>query len=618
LPKPRLPADFYLSDALPSLSQPIPSHEVMSDQPSTTIKILPESLSTRIAAGEVVERPAAVVKELIDNSLDAASQMVTVEVEEGGRGLIRVTDDGEGMTRENAPLACHRFATSKLQSEQDLHNIRTLGFRGEALPSIASISRFSLRTMRREELIGTATSSEGGDSWSLSDYSGAPGTQVEVKDLFFNTPARKKFLKSLATEFSKICQVVQQEAMAWPAVHFRLVHNGHSVFDLPSVSAPHDRILQIYGDRFMNKVLRVEHERSGLRVEGYTVSPYYTGTSRTPQEIFVNRRPVKNTTIAHATYQAYGSFLPKGRHPIFAVFIDLDPAIVDVNVHPAKREVRFSQPDFIHSTVKEAVRLSLHKILQSPIVAPSAERPGQGREQWTPEPKAAPPSRETQHLLYSPESHAETADSPISRETAPAYSLINQELEVNPLGQVNRTFLVGQVNGELQIVDQHTAHERVLFERLLRAWQARTLQTQPLLIPEPVDLPPHQCQLLVEHLPDLTQLGLEIEQFGQNAFVVRSVPAMLGTTGVSHLIHELVEDLSEWHSADSLEAKVRPLFASMACQTAVQAGRPMTGPEIQELLTDWAREGYPMTCPHGRRVAFRLTLDELNKMFGRA
>lgn len=593
----------------------------MSNQSSTIIKILPESLSTRIAAGEVVERPAAVVKELIDNSLDAAAQMITVEIEEGGRGLIRVTDDGEGMTPENAQVACHRFATSKLQSEQDLHNIRTLGFRGEALPSIASISRFALRTMRREALVGAATSSEGGDSWTLSDYSGAPGTQVEVKDLFFNTPARKKFLKSIPTEFSKICQVVQQEAMAWPAVHFRLVHNGHSVFDLPSVSVPRDRILQIYGDRFVKKVLQVHHEQSGLRVEGYTVSPYHTGTSRTPQEIFVNRRPVKNTTIAHATYQAYGSFLPKGRHPIFAIFLDVDPAVVDVNVHPAKREVRFSQPDFIHSAVKEAVKRSLHQIGFRPIITPSTEKPegvGGPANQWTPEPKTAPLSRETQNLLFSPQDPGESSASQVSRESAPAYPLIDPELEVHPLGQVNQTFLVGQVNGELQIVDQHTAHERVLFERLLRAWKTNSLQTQSLLIPEPVDLSPHQCQLLVEHLNDLAHLGLEIEQFGQNAFVVRSVPAMLGTVGVSQLIQELVEDLTEWQSADSLEAKVRPLFASMACQTAVQAGRPMGGPEIQELLTDWAREGYPMTCPHGRRVAFRLTLNELNKMFGRS
>ena len=592
---------------------------------------MPESLSTQIAAGEVVERPAAVVKELIDNSLDAMSQVITVEVEEGGRGLIRVTDDGEGMARENARLACHRFATSKLRSEADLHNIRTLGFRGEALPSIASISRFSLRTVQREDLVGTATSAEGGGSWALTDCSGAPGTQVEVKDLFFNTPARKKFLKTIATEFSKICQVMQQAAMAWPAVHFRLVHNGHSVFDLPSTKASQDRILQIYGDRFMKKVLPVDHERPGLRVQGYTVSPYHTGTSRTPQEIFVNRRPVKNTTISHATYQAYGSYLPKGRHPVFALFLDVDPTVVDVNVHPAKREVRFSHPDVIHSAVKEAVRLSLHPTLQGPLEAASDTKPDQMSghfESSTSQPRTSfqsenvhsppgAPPRESQDLLYAPDGYQVTADSSISRESAPPYSLIDQDLEVYPLGQVNRTFLVAQVNHELQIVDQHTAHERVLFERLLRAWKANTLQTQPLLIPESVDLPPHQCQLLIEHLPDLAKLGLEIEQFGPHAFVVRSVPALLGPLSVSDLIRELVDDLSEWRSADSLEEKVRPLFASMACQTAVQAGRPMTNPEIREILTDWAREGYPMTCPHGRRIAFRLTLDELNRMFGR-
>ena len=604
----------------------------MSKLTTTTIQILPESVSTQIAAGEVVERPAAVVKELIDNSLDATSQLITVEVEEGGRALIRVTDDGEGMARENAQLACHRFATSKLRSEEDLHNIRTLGFRGEALPSIASISSFSLRTMRREDEVGTATYSEGGNSWSLSDFSGAPGTQVEIRDLFFNTPARKKFLKTIATEFSRICQVVQQAALAWPAVHFRLAHNGHSVLDLPSVRVLHDRILQIYGDRFMKKVLRVELERSGFRVNGYAANPYHTGTSRTPQEIFVNHRPVKNSTIAHAIYQAYGSYLPKGRHPIFALFLEVDPSIIDVNVHPAKREVRFSHPEFIHSGVKEAVRLSLHKTIQDPSMTSMAERAAQERGQTDgatrrsiaiPQPETAPLkpealSRLTQDLLYAPDTFEKTANSHISRESSSTYKLIDQELEVYPLGQVNRTFLVGQVNQELQIVDQHTAHERVLFERLLRAWKANSLQTQPLLIPEPVDLPPHQCQLIVEHLPDLAKLGLEVEQFGPHSFVVRSVPAMLGSVSVGDLFRELVEDLSEWQSAHSFEEKIRPIFASMACQTAVQAGRPMTSPEIKELLTDWAREGYPMTCPHGRRIAFRLTLEELNKMFGRS
>lgn len=604
----------------------------MNQRSTTSIDILPEAVSSRIAAGEVVERPGAAVKELLDNSLDAISTMITVEVEEGGRRLIRVTDNGEGMSRNDAQLACQRFATSKLRSEHDLLNVRTLGFRGEALPSIASISKISVRTMRRDELVGTETSSEGGESWSVADYSGAPGTQVEVRDLFFNTPARKKFLKSVATEFSRICHVVQQAAMAWPSVHFRLIHNGHSVFDLPSVGSRQDRVLQVYGDRFMNKVLPVNYEQSGLRVEGYTVSPHHTRMSRTPQEIFVNRRPVKNTTIAHATYEAYGSFLPKGRHPIFALFLDLDPTMVDVNVHPAKREVRFSQSEFIHSAVKKAVRQPLHTSSEGIITAELAEGhsgwtgqterypPSSGSARRTEAVRHAPPgpSRQALDVLYSPQSEEEVAAAEITREPVPTYSLVDQDLDVFPLGQIHRTYLIGQINGELEIVDQHTAHERVLYERLWRAWRAQKLQTQPLLIPEPVDLLPHQCELLAERLSDLATLGLEIEQFGHHAFVVRSVPALLGPINVGPLIHQLVEDLSEWQSVDSLEARIRPLFASMACQTAVQAGRPMMSPEIKELLTDWACEGYPKTCPHGRRVAFRLTLDELNTMFGRA
>ena len=344
----------------------------MNEDHIRKISILPETVSSRIAAGEVVERPAAVVKELLDNSLDAGSTMVTIEVEEGGRRLIRVTDNGEGMTRSNAQLACQRFATSKLRSEHDLLNIMTLGFRGEALPSIASISQFCLRTIDRDGPVGTELQSDGGDSWSISDYAGAQGTQVEVKNLFFNTPARKKFLKSTTTEFSKICHAVQQAAMAWPNIHFRLTHNEHPVSDYPSAQSREDRILQIYGTRFINRVLPVNHERPGLRIEGYTANPYYTRASRSPQEIFVNRRSVKNSTIAHAAYEAYGTFLPKGRHPIFALFIEIDPSTVDVNVHPAKREVRFANPEFIHASIKEALRLPLHS---TPPGEPSATIP---------------------------------------------------------------------------------------------------------------------------------------------------------------------------------------------------------------------------------------------------
>ena len=605
----------------------------MSEEDTRKISILPETVSSRIAAGEVVERPAAVVKELLDNSLDAGSKQVTVEVGEGGSRLIRVTDDGEGMTRSDAQLACQRFATSKLRSEHDLLNIMTLGFRGEALPSIASISKFCLRTIPRDGLVGTELRSEGGETWSVSDYAGAQGTQVEVRNLFFNTPARKKFLKSITTEFSKISQAVQQAAMAWPSIHFRLIHNDHPVSDYPSATSREDRILQIYGTRFINRVLPVNHERPGLRIEGYTANPYYTRASRSPQEIFVNRRSVKNSTIAHAAYEAYGTFLPKGRHPIFALFIEIDPATVDVNVHPAKREVRFAHPEFIHASIKEALRSPLHSTPGEPSPDPPPRIPQLTKQtdRWgsfppgTRPPSSTPgPQNETaafdapSNSLFSGNEGREGISKELSaHESAPAYSLLDQELNVVSLGQVSKTFLIGQINAELHIVDQHTAHERVQFERLLRAWHNQSLQTQTLLIPEPIDLPPHQCELLAEHLPSLAKMGLEIEQFGPHAFVVRAVPAMLGPMSVSSLIPQLIEDLSEWNSLDSLEKKIQPIFASMACQSAVQAGRSMTDPEITELLSDWAREGYPMTCPHGRRIALRLPFDELDKMFGR-
>ena len=263
------------------------------------------------------------------------------------------------MNHEDAQLACQRFATSKLHTESDLMKIQTLGFRGEALPSIASVSRFRLLTQSSEDMVGTEIQTEGAVAWSSQEKPAPQGTQVEVTDLFFNTPGRLKFLKTVGTEFSRICLAVQQAAMVHPGVHFRLIHNAHTVFDFPMTSTHSDRLIQVYGTRWMDRMLSIQNEQAGIRVTGLTVSPYHTRSSRTPQEIFVNRRAIKNTTITHAAYEAYGSFLPKGRHPIFVLFIEISPSTVDVNVHPAKREVRFSQPNVVHEVVKSAIRQPL-------------------------------------------------------------------------------------------------------------------------------------------------------------------------------------------------------------------------------------------------------------------
>ena len=329
---------------------------------SGKIHILPGNVVSRIAAGEVVERPSAVVKELVENSLDAGSCSVIVEIKDGGATLIRVTDDGEGMSRDDAPRAFERHATSKLQSDRDLWSIRTMGFRGEALPSIASVSRVRVATALRSAEVGIEFRIQEGRIDHLVDAPPVSGTCIEVAELFYNQPARKKFLKSVPTEFSHISRVVQQAALAWPSVHFRLIHNGTEIVHYPAVLSERDRIGQVYGPLFLGRCRQVEAELPIARIRGYVVDPVHARSSRIPQELFLNRRPVRNAAVFHAVAEGYGASLPKGRHPLFVLFLDVDPDRVDVNIHPAKREVRFAEPDLIHQLVRRAVRQAMGSV----------------------------------------------------------------------------------------------------------------------------------------------------------------------------------------------------------------------------------------------------------------
>lgn len=599
------------------------------------IRVLPGEVASRIAAGEVVERPAAVVRELIDNSLDAGSSRITVEVTDGGRGLIRVADDGEGMGRADAQLAFQRHATSKLYAERDLWSITTLGFRGEALPSIAAVSKVRLITACRHEPVGTLVAVTGGTMTKVEDVAAAPGTQVEVANLFFNTPARKKFLKTQTTEFSHICQVVQQAALAWLSVQFQLRHNGQEVLTYPAVASWRDRLLQVYGAKVLEQMIEVRAERPGLLLHGLTIDAAQTRVGRAPQDLFVNRRAIRNAAVAHAVSDGYGTFLAKGRHPRYVLFLDVDPERVDVNVHPAKREVRFADQDLIHQTVRQAVREALGGRTGAAIggrvsLAAPIESAGQaggigleGRSSFVAEGRSEDRwIRTTQAALFSGSPGSSrlqgSADSGTAQVSLLGPVSIGPGAEVTPLGQVSRTFLIAQVGSELQVIDQHTAHERVLFERLWRAWQSRAVELQPLLIAEPLELAPSAVPLVQRHVPDLEKLGLLLEPFGSSSFVVRAVPALLGRLDYQSLIQDLVDDLSEWNAASSLEARVRPVLASLACHAAVRAGRAMEPAESKQLIEDWVEEGLPMTCPHGRRVALRLPAEELDKIFGRA
>jgi DNA mismatch repair protein MutL len=600
---------------------------------SAKIHILPGDVVSRIAAGEVVERPAAVVKELLENSLDAGALHITIDVKDGGLALIRVADDGEGINRTDLPLAFERHATSKLRSDRDLASVTTMGFRGEALPSIASISHMLVTTATRQDTVGSQFTLVAGAGSAIVDAPPVPGTRIEVSNLFFNQPARKKFLKSTPTEFSHISHVVQLAGLAWPSVHFRLTHNGQEILNYPSVTAGRDRILQVYRQGFLDRTIEVRGRTGGLSIRGVMVDPIHARSSKMPQELFVNRRPVRNATVFHAVTEGYGSFLPKGSRPTFVLFLDIEPDQLDVNVHPTKKEVRFAETEVLHQLVRQSVRHALggseQKVLSgltsselSPAAhgfSPMVERKTSSFLDTHPAASISAPRQDSRTIgrdMVSLSGIAEGSQIAFAHEAAAAYRLAEKP-DIMPFGQILRTYLVAQVGEELQVIDQHTAHERVLFQRLWRGWQSRDIPSQPLLIPEPIELSAAQSTLLLKRRDDLEKLGLLIEPFGATAIAIRGVPVGLGKVDAAVLVQDLLDDVTEWDSASSLELRVQPVLASLACHGAVRAGRALALPEIQQLIHDWVQEGLIMTCPHGRRTAFRLSTDELAKLFGR-
>ncbi|MCS6897799.1 MAG: DNA mismatch repair endonuclease MutL, partial [Nitrospira sp.] len=502
------------------------------------IRVLPEDIVGLIAAGEVIERPSAVVKELVENSLDAGSRSITVEVKNGGLTMIRVTDDGEGMEPEDAPWAFVRHATSKIRSQRDLWAIRTMGFRGEALPSIAAVSHVRVTTAVRSAKAGVCFQVREGKIGDITEAPPVAGTAIEVTDLFYNQPARQKFLKSIPTEFSHISRVVQQAALAWPSVHFRLLHNGAEVMNYPSVLSERDRVGQLYRSSFLAHCRPVQATLPMAKVSGFVIDPLQARSSRTPQELFLNRRPIRNGAVLHAVTEGYGSSLAKGCQPLFVLFLEVDPDRVDVNVHPAKREVRFADQDLVHQLVRRAVRRAVGG--EGDFLA----RGGMERERkdgrWPPSsadpPAAKDGSAEVATDIVKPGASGSSTGQPTEGgnvsirnqlafvgEAAEPYGTA-QSKDIVALGQINRTFLIVRLGGDLAVIDQHTAHERVLFERLFRAWRAHDMQSQPLLIPESIALPVSHTTLLGRYQGDLEKLGVEVEPFGSSAVLVRALP----------------------------------------------------------------------------------------------
>jgi len=590
---------------------------------------LSPELANQIAAGEVVERPASVVKELVENAIDAGARRLTVHTELGGKKRVRVEDDGEGMDPDDARLAVERHATSKIRQAGDLAAIKTLGFRGEALPSIASVSHFVLRTRARRQESGTEIRINGGVMTSVAEVGVPEGTVVEVDDLFYNMPARRKFLKSDGAEAAQVSRVVTQLALAYPSVGFTLTSAGRTVLQTPPAASLRDRLYQLYSER--NDLIEVHKEAAGLRVTGYVAALADQGPTRGPQNVFVNRRIVRDRTIAHAVIDAYSQASIKERSPEIHLFVEMPADAVDVNVHPTKAEVRFREQSTVHEVVRRALMEALGQrsvpelqlrqaetVLSGPLAAslPGVLAGGIYPNRWTPSLSVLAPSRSESDVGQVPSNPdvplRADATGMVRPETAPA-----DIRPMIPLGQFRDTFIIAIDDEGVAIVDQHVAHERVLFERVMEKLTAGRLESQRLLVPLMVDLAPGAYQALIDRAGDLERLGFEVEGFGSSTIKVTAVPALLKMEHSSKALIDLAGDLERLDRGAQVQETLQRIAATTACHAAVKANDRLTYEKMTHILDELRATAYSTVCPHGRPVMLRLTRREIEKNFER-
>jgi DNA mismatch repair protein MutL len=659
------------------------------------IHVLPERVANQIAAGEVVERPASVVKELLENALDAGATRIRIHVEAGGKKLIQITDDGCGMVRDDAMLAFERHATSKIKDTDDLLTIATLGFRGEALPSIASVARLHLETRAEEEPAGTVVEINGGKIMRVEEAGLPLGTSITIRDLFFNTPARKKFLRSESTELSHIASLVTHYALAHPEKHFELHSSTNALLVAPPVSDHRERVYQVFGRETLDQLIPLAAvqrlERTGLpqpppwrrdpeqelekpepgelRLRGFVSKPEIQKLNRNSIFIFVNDRLIRDRLIQHALTEAYRNILPPTVYPVVLLFLEMPAAEVDVNVHPSKTEVRFRQQTAVHDFVRDAVRDTLMKArpvpqflseinaqpTASPGLTPGARGSNGGQAPWRnlyePAPGVSAPlygqAGQPGFALQPPPIPAATArfafEGGIAVEANAAVSLarapepavpdhgcappIDPEPQSPPtleslrtlkaLGQIRNSFILAVNEDGLWIIDQHVAHERVLFERVLGQRAAQKVESQRLLMPLLIELTPAQQAVFSEIAAELERNGFEAEPFGTRSVAVKIAPAGVEAGQVEHMLHEILEQLTREEQAVNLEAVRTRIAASIACHAAIKVNMPLEQNKMQWLLEELAKTQHPMTCPHGRPVVLRYTMTEIQKAFKR-
>jgi DNA mismatch repair protein MutL len=649
------------------------------------IRVLTDQVANQIAAGEVVDRPASVVKELLENALDAGATRIRIEIEGGGRKLIRIVDNGCGMVRDDALLAFERHATSKLRTSDDLLAIATLGFRGEALPSIASISRLEIETRAAEEAAGTHIEIVGGRMHRVEDTGLPPGTTIAVRDLFFNTPARRKFLKSETTELSHVTALVTHYALAHPDKHFELHSATHALLQASPVAQPADRIFQIFGRETLDHLLpvaaEVDLERVGLpapppwkqdedyeppipghlRLSGFTSKPELEKLNRNSIYSFVNRRLVRDRLLLHAVSEAYRNILPPTSFPVVLLFLELPPEEVDVNVHPAKTEVRFRQPSFVHDFVRDTLRnkliqsrpamgflaaLETHAVASPSLLPAVSAIPGApesapftgNAESFTLEPAHIPPA--AQRFDFTAASNG----SVIAAEEAAALAMLTAELpptfpanseqpmvnaaaadattlralaSLKPIGQLRESFILATNEDGLWIVDQHVAHERVLFEKILRDREVERVQRQRLLMPLLIDLTPAQMVAFAEIAEELERNGFEVEPFGPRTLAIKAAPVGLEGRELERMLVEVLEQSDRLDQRENLGTARARIAASIACHSAIKVNMPLDAERMAWLLRELGKTELPTSCPHGRPIALRYSWKDIERAFHR-
>ena len=599
----------------------------------SVIQVLSPQLANQIAAGEVVERPASVLKELVENSLDAGAQSIDIDIEQGGVKLIRIRDDGSGIAENDLPLALSRHATSKIGNLEDLEAVSSLGFRGEALASIASVSRLSLTSNHGEGAAWKAVS-EGRDmEVDIQPASHPVGTSVEVRDLFFNTPARRKFLRTEKTEYNRIDESIKKLALSRFDVAFNLRHNQRAQLSLRPAATQIEqekRVADICGAPFMEQALYVDNDRHGLRLWGWIGLPTFSRSQADLQHFFVNGRSIRDKVVSHAVRQAYQDVLYHGRHPAYVLFLEITPADVDVNVHPTKHEVRFRESGSIHSFISSTIKKALAEDrpqdhLQSndssapgSLGQPFAAQPDQQANQWQPSMQFSD-HRQSSHgtavpmaayqSLYTTEqaSHLETDLD------------FNAQQDVPPLGyaiaQLKGIYILAENSEGLIVVDMHAAHERITYERMKRDFDDQGLVSQPLLVPESLAVSQREADATEQHNAIFTKLGFTVERAAAESIIVRQIPAILRGSEVEALLRDVLSDLLEHGTSERIRDHINEILSTMACHGSVRANRKLTIPEMNGLLRDMEATERSGQCNHGRPTWSQMNLDQLDKLF---